>query len=241
MMLREVLRKARKLAKIARRPALLTPLRHGSAAAVEHEVSLSLIKPATIVDVGANVGQFSLIASAIHPQAQIFGFEPLPRAADVYEKVFAGRSNVTLFRHALGERAGTATLNLAGADDSSSLLPISDAMVSLYPQTRTVGKISVNVRPLRDVLPEIVAPALLKIDVQGAELEVLKGCGEMLAAFDHIYVELSFTELYLGQPLASEVICYLAGRQFTVCGVYNVSTVAGGASVQADFLFQRQP
>ncbi|HKX35989.1 MAG TPA: FkbM family methyltransferase, partial [Rhizorhapis sp.] len=110
-----------------------------------------------------------------------------------------------------------------------------------YPQTQTVGKLGVPVRPLRTMLPQIQAPALLKIDVQGAELEVLKGCGDMLAAFDHIYVELSFRELYLGQPLASEVICWLAERGFTACGVYNVSTIAGGASVQADFLFQRQP
>lgn len=66
----------------------------------------------------------------------------------------------------------------------------------------------------------LVAPVLMKINVQGGELKVLQGI-RRLEAIDHVYVELSFVPLHDGQPLAHEVIAYMAQRDFHLAGVFN--------------------
>ena len=86
---------------------------------------------------------------------------------------------------------------------------------------------------------ELPGPRLLKIDVQGFELEVLRGAGESLVLVDQVFVECSFVELYDGQALADEVVCYLRDAGLRLVGVYGVVTSANGSSLQADFLFQR--
>jgi hypothetical protein len=81
-------------------------------------------------------------------------------------------------------------------------------------------------------------PILLKVDVQGGELGVFQGC-DQLAEIDFIYVELSFVELYEGQPLFDDVSAYLISRGFVLVGVFNqVSTTEFGPT-QVDALFRR--
>lgn len=236
-----LLRKALKLVRIARFPSLLRPLRYGVAAGIDHISVLRHLSPTTIVDVGANVGQFSLMASEIRPRARIFAFEPIPRAADRFEKVFAGNPLVTVTRCAIGATSRDDTLHLSGRDDSSSLLPICELQSVMHPGTEEVAQIRVEVKPLDQILSpnDLMTPALLKIDVQGAEMEVLKGCASLLPSFDHIYVELSFVEFYFGQPLCHEVITYLAERNFSLASVFNLASDDNGVTVQADFLFSR--
>ncbi len=86
---------------------------------------------------------------------------------------------------------------------------------------------------------DLAAPALLKIDVQGFELEVLRGAGDLLSAFEHVYVEASFEALYEGQALADEVIAHMLAASFVEAGRHNVSLGPDGRPIQADFLFRR--
>ena len=99
-----------------------------------------------------------------------------------------------------------------------------------------------QIRPLGDYLDpaEIERPCLLKIDVQGYELGVLKGAGSCLDHVDVVYVEASFVELYQGQPLADEVIDTLESLGFREAGRFNLSRDRHGREVQADFLFERR-
>jgi hypothetical protein len=94
---------------------------------------------------------------------------------------------------------------------------------------------------LREFIPaaEIGAPALLKVDVQGFELEALRGCEDLLGRFAYVYAECSFVELYAGQALADEVIAWLRERGFKLRGVHNMDYDRGGQAIQADFLFAR--
>ncbi len=87
----------------------------------------------------------------------------------------------------------------------------------------------------------LAAPTLLKIDVQGYELELLRGAERSLAAIDEILVECSFVELYAGQPLADDVVCHLRERGFGLNGVHSVARGADGRPLQADLLFSRRP
>lgn len=214
----------------------------GTPAGVEHGSVLESIDCRTVVDVGANRGQFALAARRRWPTATVISFEPLTGPAAKYRRVLAGDPLVTLHVAAIGPRAETATMHLSKRDDSSSLLAITALQDEVFPGTREVGTTRVRVAPLTDFLSEdtIVGPALLKIDVQGYELEVLRGCEPLLTSFSAVYCECSFLELYAGQDSAAAVVDWLARRSFALTGVYNASYDANGRAVQADFLFERR-
>jgi hypothetical protein len=101
------------------------------------------------------------------------------------------------------------------------------------------GQVTVPVVRLPDIidLSTLPRPILLKIDVQGAELEVLKGAEALLPLIDAIYCEVSFARLYEGQPLAEDIVQYLARNSFTLRGVFNQSSTKDLGPTQADFLF----
>jgi FkbM family methyltransferase len=215
-------------------------LRHRVAAGVEHaDVLRGLSGLRTIVDVGANRGQFALAARHYFPEAQIVSFEPLAGPATKYSAVFAGDPRATLIDAALGPESGTSVIHVSQQDDSSSLLPITAEQTELFPGTGEVGTATIRVTRLAELRPatDIQAPGLLKLDVQGFELQALAGCEDVLDRFAWVYAECSFVELYAGQALADEVIAWLRDRNFALHGVYHMAYDARGRAVQADFLF----
>jgi len=194
---------------------------------------------ATVVDIGANRGQFSLAVRQWAPGARVFAFEPLSGPAARFCKGFQGDSKVILYQAAIGQQTGEATIHVSAADDSSSLLPISQLQQRLFPGTGEVRTETIRVGRLADFFSakEIAGPALLKLDVQGFELEALSGCEDMLEYFAYAYVECSFVELYTGQALADEVTAWLRDRGFILSGIYNLSYDEHGHALQGDFLF----
>lgn len=216
-------------------------LQHRVVAGVEHEPVFAGKDVRTVVDIGANRGQFALAARRCQPMAQIHAFEPLPEPAAVFRRVFAGDDRARIHEAAIGPVRGDATIHISQRDDSSSLLPITATQAALFPGTGEASTSVVFVAPLREFISEadIVAPALLKLDVQGFELEALRGCEDLLDRFGHVYAECSFVELYGGQPPADEVMVWLRERGFRVWGVHNASYDSRGRTIQADFLFGR--
>jgi FkbM family methyltransferase len=237
----EARRKLSKLAHLVREREYLAALRHRVAAAVEHEHVVFGTEPRLVLDVGANRGQFALFALHRFPDADVHCFEPVPAALDTLRAVVGQHPRITIHPIALGRAAGEAMLHVSASDDSSSLLPASALLRATYPQTRQVGEVSVRTDRLDQDLPTgaLRSPCLLKIDVQGFEMEVLVGATELLPHIDEILVECSFVELYGGQPLADEVIGYLFEHGFRLRGVYGLSADDTGRSLQADLLFAR--
>lgn len=215
-------------------------LRQGVAAAIEHRAFLTGHAFDVIVDVGANRGQFSLAARGWQPQAHIIAFEPLPRAAQVYRAVFDGHRDVTLHPAAIALSRGESPMQLSGREDLSSLLGISPLQSEYFPGTQAAGTTNVRTAPLADFVSadDLCGTAVLKIDVQGFELEVLKASLPLLPLFRHVYVEASFVPLYQGQALAHEVIRFLQDQGFVLKGFYNPYFAPGsGNAIQADLLF----
>ena len=214
---------------------------HRVAAAVEHLAAIDHAQAQTLIDVGANKGQFSLAFRAMRPQAQIIAFEPLPDAAERFHRLFGRDPCVTLHRVALSDCRGETEFHVTDRSDSSSLLTPGEAQAAAF-GVHESQIIRVPVRRLDECLDlhALPRPIMIKIDVQGAELLVLKGSARLEAA-DFIYVELSFIELYEGQPLFEEVAIYLAGRGFDLAGVFNQVMTDRFGPTQADFLFRRRP
>jgi FkbM family methyltransferase len=213
-------------------------LSRGVAASVEHEEVPFQLEHRTVIDVGASKGQFALFAQHRFPEAQIHSFEPLPGPAATLQRVTGGR--VSLAMVALGSEAGPARMNVSSRDDSSSLLPIGERQVREFPGTGRESVAMVEVSTLDSQLDRALErPCLLKIDVQGLELEVLKGAVSTLPQVDEALVECSFVELYEGQALADEVIAFMLGLGLRLRGFHGTVFTEDGEPVQADLLFRR--
>lgn len=169
----------------------------------------------------------------------ILAFEPMPAACRRYRLALPA-SRARLFEMGIGRANGLKELHITNRVDSSSLLRPGVGQKRAFGVYET-GTLSVTFHRLSDVLDvdDISRPCLMKIDVQGAELDVLAGAANLLDYIDFIYIELSYVQLYEGQPLATEILKYLFGIGYQLQGIYNqVSTKAFGPT-QADFLLAR--
>jgi FkbM family methyltransferase len=214
--------------------------KHRVAAASEHLAAIRLCAAATLIDAGANKGQFSLAFRQLRPNSRIIAFEPLPEAADTYERVFHGDRRFQLQRVALASSEGSSEFYVADRTDSSSLLKPGKGQELAF-GVRPATRIDVSVKRLDNCLhlADLEHPILLKVDVQGGELALFEGCN-FLEHVDFIYVELSFVELYEGQPLFQEVCGYLVERGFVVAGLFNQVATKEFGPTQIDVLFKRQ-
>jgi FkbM family methyltransferase len=225
---------------------LMTPtgrraLRHGVVGSIEHRDTRLPISPASVLDVGANRGQFLLYAMERYPGAAFHCFEPLEEARDVLKRVMPAHTDVAIYPFAASNQNGQTSFFVTHDDDSSSLRRPAAAQVEAYPQSKADREIRVETRRLDDLLEDVdlARPCLLKIDVQGAELEVLEGSLNTLDRVDGILVECSFVELYEGQALADDVIGLLRDRGFRLMGFGSPAADRSGQLLQADLVFRR--
>jgi FkbM family methyltransferase len=115
----------------------------------------------------------------------------------------------------------TSTIHVARDDDSSSLLPITKKQSDLFSGIAEKETRHVMVYTLSQFIDpaSISLASLLKIDVQGFELEVLQGCEDILQKFSHLYIDCSFIELYQGDALAHQIIAWLEVRNFKLSSI----------------------
>ncbi|MEI6611088.1 MAG: FkbM family methyltransferase [Deltaproteobacteria bacterium] len=125
-----------------------------------------------VVDVGANVGYYTRMASRLVRGGFVLAFEPMPAAYRLLEMNSSDLSNVTLFPIALSDRAGDATFYIRKNGDTSSLNPDSGAK-AVQVQTSTAD----------DMLMKYSRIDFMKIDVEGFELEVLHGAKAILSKY----------------------------------------------------------
>lgn len=231
----------KKLGGLCRYPGFIPVLvRHGVAAGIEHYPMAKHLAPRTLIDVGANKGQFSLVVRKLFPKTRIVAFEPLPEAANRYERLFGDDKRTTLHRLALDTSAGERTFYVADRNDSSSLFRPGPGQKTAFGSALS-HEITVQTARLDEVVDpdDLIAPVLLKIDVQGAEQHVIRSAGNLLDHVDHIYVETSFVELYEGQSLFSDVFRELNAKGYRIRGVFNQVITSAYSATQADVLFTR--
>ena len=223
-------------------PAWRRGLRRGVAATVEHDQVTFASDFRGVLDVGAHRGQFALFVLHRFPGVRLYCFEPLSDAGATLGSVLADYPEARIFPVALGSRTGQATMHVARRDDSSSLLPPTERQTEAFPGTEEATQTTVEMTCLDDILTgadPLPRPCLLKIDVQGNELEVLRGAVATLDLVDEVLVECSFAELYSGQARADEVVAFLGSRDFGLAGVFSITSDSLGRQLQGDFLFAR--
>ena len=173
------------------------------------------------IDVGANVGYFSMFASQlVGPDGQVLGFEPSPTSADIFRRNAArnGCINVEIHQVAVSDEAGERDLTepMVGCDLATMRI------LSHHELSRAVTH-HVKTVALDDVLEPMLAKRvrLVKIDVEGAEMLVLRGMKKLLATSQSLCVVCEVTDSYLRQmntsaPELLEFVCSLGYEAFRI-------------------------
>ena len=209
----------------------------------DHLDSLELLQLArplglnVIYDVGANVGTWTLLAKALFPDAAVHAFEPLSAHHPGFDRNTRGLSGVHLYKLALGESAGTMAVRVTSFSDASSLLPLSKAGEEQW-HIHEVAQEPVTVERMDDWQRRGNRPfaSLIKLDVQGFELAVLRGAGRCLDNASAVLVEVRFQEFYERQCLFHDVVAFLAERGFMLFALGR-GTAFGRPLIQSDALF----
>lgn len=191
-----------------------------------------------IFDIGSCEGEDSVRYARRFPEARIFAFEPLPENWPLVRRNFATHNlgNAELVPVALSDRAGDASFHVSagspkdffagerwnyGNKSSSLLQPAKvEAMYGWIQFDRTI---TVATDTLENFCSErkIDHIDFIHMDVQGAERLVLVGAGRMFRNVGAIWLEVSDSELYRGQPLRSDIRQLMRSNGFVCCHVVN--------------------
>lgn len=159
------------------------------------------------------------------------------RLAAIYEK----DQRVIVHCYACGSTDCKAPLYVTSDHQNCSIhLPTGQFYVE-RPGQRLVGSQEVMVRRLDTPLGELPGPMLVKIDVQGAELEVLEGLGDKLEQVAAIIVDAPFEHAYEGASSFDDIYRFLTSRRFEYCGALGQLTSRRTGHVrQEDSIYLRQ-
>ncbi|HWP00116.1 MAG TPA: FkbM family methyltransferase [Methylococcus sp.] len=199
----------------------------------------------TVIDCGANQGQFGRYISRLFPEAALYCFEPLnePYAAlSAWAATQKGR--VRCFNVALGDREGEAVMHHhLEHSPSSSLLAATDHEVALFPQTARQSEVVVSVTTLDTVLADFMdgmaQDILLKLDVQGYEDRVLRGATRLLGKVQACLLEVSVDPLYRGQASFKDLLMLLDASGLEYAGNLDQAYGEDGRVMWLDALFVR--
>jgi FkbM family methyltransferase len=195
------------------------------------------LDPRVIFDIGANIGTWTLLAKGIYPDAEIHAFEPLQEHTRKFKKSTRSIAGITLHEIALGAKNTTATFHINEYSDTSSVLESAQDAPREWGASK-VAELTLDLHSLDRYAADhkMRPPDLIKLDVQGFELEVLKSSITMLAHASAVIAEVSFREFYVGQCRFEEVVAFLFDHKFGV-HAFGVQTPLGKPILQTDVLF----
>jgi FkbM family methyltransferase len=197
-----------------------------------------------VLDVGGGLGQYGGRLRRTGYEGRIVSFEPLDSSRLKLVELARPDRAWEVRPEGLGESDGAAVINVSGNPGSSSLLAMLDAHRAAAPTSAYVATQPIAVRRLDGILREVrrgAARPMLKIDVQGFELAVLRGAGETLREYCLVQLEMSTVPLYAGGPLRDDIERFLETAGFEIAGVLQgFSDPETGRMLQLDGLFARR-
>jgi FkbM family methyltransferase len=204
---------------------------------------LRLTGSEVVLDVGANVGQYGREIRAHGFRGRIISFEPLPDAFAILRGT-ARRDPLWEVRQlGLAATDGSRMLNVAGNSVSSSFLLMTRRHLEAAPESSYTHTIEVPVARLDSLEAEVLSSSRphLKLDVQGYEMEVLRGSVSSLGKVASVEIEVSFEPLYEGQASMAEILRHLDERGFQLVWLErSLLEPRTGFALQGDALFRRR-
>ncbi len=195
-----------------------------------------------IFDVGAFVGNISKKYTDLFPESKIHCFEAYPKT---YEKLILNVSsykNIICVNEAISNENSTKVFYVNTATATNSLFPRPLNKRRYYPRYAQPEKeIQVKTTTLDAYVQKYKIKRLdiLKIDIQGGELNALKGALSLLAQekISIIYTEIMFVPHYEGGVLFHELCTLLETYHYTLYNMYHISSAKNGQVRQGDAIF----
>jgi FkbM family methyltransferase len=181
-----------------------------------------------IFDVGANLGQTAAHYRKLFPDASIHSFEPFENTFRRLSQSVAGDAKIHAHRLAVSDSSSTATFFVNQAHCTNSLLPSAESGKAHCPPgwTETVAKVQVPTITLDEFCERehIDAIDILKSDVQGAEMLVLRGAQRLLQrhAIDIVFAEVLFADIYENQTDFCEVVPFMRSHGYVLYWMYDL-------------------
>lgn len=194
----------------------------------------------TILDIGANTGQFAKKARALFPEAQIYSFEPI---LDVFQELSSHFATDLKFRAlnvGLGAVDEVIPFYQSDFSDSSSAFPMKELHKENFPKAKSATITQIKVVKLDEAVKGLSMgyPLLIKIDVQGYEQMVILGGEQTIRKAAMVLVEVSFYELYENQVLFESIFKDMIRLGFLYKGNYDqLISPIDGRILQADAIF----
>jgi len=207
--------------------------------------TLSWLDIDTVLDVGANIGQYGSGIRASGYRGRLVSCEPLSDAFAQLERRAERTPGWTALNTAVGASTGTIQVNVSANSYSSSVLRVTDASTVAAPKSRTVRSEEAALATVRQlVATHHIEPGrtLLKVDTQGYEAAVLDGAGDTLTEFAAVQLEMSLVELYEGQALFYELDARLRNSGFDLFSLEpGFADPTTGRMLQCDGLYTAAP
>ena len=198
-----------------------------------------------VVDVGANVGQYAQRLRVAGWAGPILSIEPIPEVhALLRAQAAADPAWEVAPPFAAGATAGAIVLEVSAESDMSSTLPQSALLRDISPTSAVQRRVTVPQRRLDE--PGLLGDRpwrrlFVKIDVQGAEPEVLTGLAGVWERVQGLQLELALLPLYEGERPWLDMVADLAGRGFAPYLMFpGYFSRALGRQVQLDMVFYRE-
>ncbi len=191
-----------------------------------------------VFDVGANRGQTVSEFLKLMPGAKLIAFEPIPRLAETIRQNFRNHSNLTVETLAMDESVGVRTFHVNAYDETSSFLTTSvNTDKRQYLTLREEIQVQTTTLDAFCAAHGIACIDVLKLDVQGVELPVLRGARVMLPQIQAVYAEITFAPFYQGQTEFSQLDTILRDSGFRIFGLYHMMRGQDGRLLMADGLW----
>jgi len=199
-------------------------------------------KVQTILDAGANKGQFALWSRKFFPESKIYSFEPVYANFKNLERIAREDERWDVFQVALSDICEDRQIfHHINHPSSSSFHESTNLELELFPETKDKILENVSCVTLDDWLNDsnvcLHDDILLKLDVQGHETQVLKGAEKLLHITSIVITEVIVESLYRGQARFVDIVNILAESGFHFHGVLEHGFDKDDSVVSLDAVF----
>ena len=180
-----------------------------------------------VIDVGANMGQFSIELRNAGYSGPIISFEPLIECYKHLKSIADDKWHIE--NYALGNSNTTETINVSNKTVFSSILNTNEFGRSNFSDSiKVVDTQSITIKKLDDVIPELIngfdkKKIFLKLDTQGYDNQVILGAKNTLTYTHLLQTEVSCKSIYENTPPFYETLKQLSTSGFNITGIFPLS------------------